>query len=161
MTIAVNDAMPEGTLRYLGAEGPAEISTGELLGGKTVAVFGMPGAFTGTCSGTHMPGVIASEAAMRAKGVDEVVVLIVNDVFVADAWAKDTGADKTGVKVLVDGDGSFVKAMGMAFSAPPVGFVDRSKRFSMLVSDGVVKVMNTEEPGQCALSSGETLVDQI
>ena len=161
MTIAVNDKLPQGTFLSWGGDGPQETSSDALFGGKKVAVFAMPGAFTRTCSVDHVPGVIAAEAALKEKGVDDVVVLTVNDVFVMDAWAKDTGADKTDLKMLTDPDASFVKAIGLDFSAPPVGLIDRAQRFSMFVDDGVVKVLNVEEPGQCSLTRGEALVEQI
>ena len=161
MPIAIGDKIPAGTFRYLGPDGPAAMSSDELFSGRKVAVFGMPGAYTGTCSGTHLPGVIAAEAPLKAKDVDDVVVLVVNDIFVMDAWAKSTGADATGLKMLTDPDAGFVKAMGMDFSVDVVGLIDRSQRFSMLVEDGVVKVLNTEEPGQCSVTAGEALVDQV
>lgn len=161
MPIAIGDKLPAGTFRYIGPDGPAALSSSDLFSGRKIALFGMPGAYTGTCSGTHLPGVIAAEAPLKAKGVEDVVVLTVNDVFVMDAWAKSSGADATGLKMLTDPASDFVNAIGLSFSVEPVGFVDRSQRFSMLVDDGVVKALNVEEPGQCALSSGEALVDQV
>lgn len=161
MTISVDDTLPAAVFRFWTGDAPGEIAASELFGGRKVAVFAMPGAFTRTCSAEHLPGVIDAAQHLRAKGVDEVVVLVVNDVFVVDAWGKALGADAAGVRLLADPTSAFVNALGLSFSAEPLGFVDRSQRFSMLVEDNVVKVLNVEEPGQCSISKGEALVDQV
>ena len=161
MAISVGDKLPDGVLRVMGADGPEEHTIGSLFDGQTVALFGLPGAFTGTCSSAHLPSFMKSEADLRAKGVDRVICVSVNDVFVMDAWSKDTGADKTGIDMLADGDASFTKALGMEFSAPPVGLIDRSKRYSMVVKDRVVTALNEDEPGVCNLTAGDALVSQI
>ena len=161
MTIAIGDKIPAGTLRFLGPDGPGSTTTDEFFAGRKVALFGMPGAFTGTCSGSHMPSVIEAAEALRAGGADEIAVLVVNDVFVADAWAKSTGADTAGIRLITDPDASLTKAMGLDFSAEAVGLIDRCVRYSMAVEDRTVKSLNRDEPGQCTLTRGEALIDQI
>ena len=162
MTIAVGEKLPNATMVTMGAEGPEEVQLSDKLAGRKVALFGLPGAFTGTCSTMHVPSFMRVMDQLKAKGVDEVICVSVNDVFVMDAWGKDTGGAEAGITFLGDAAAEFTKAIGMDFSAPPVGLIDRSKRFTMLVDDGEVKILNPEpSPGQCDISSGETLLDQI
>lgn len=162
MTIAIGDTVPDATLRFLGPDGPAETSISALTSGKTAVIFGLPGAFTGTCTSAHLPSFMATEADLRAKGVEEIVCVSVNDIFVMSEWGKSTGADGTGLKLLADPEAAFTKALGLDFTAPPVGLIDRSKRYSMLLKDGKVAVLNVEDnPGVCELSAGQTLLDQI
>lgn len=162
MTITTGQTLPDASLLQIGAEGPETVALAEKLKGRKVAIFGLPGAYTGTCSTAHVPSFIRSMDALRAKGVDEVICISVNDPFVMDAWSKDTGAGDAGITMLGDATSEFTKAIGMAFSAGPVGFVDRSKRYSMLVDDGVVTILNAEaSPGECEISAGQTLLDQM
>lgn len=162
MTISVGDKLPDAQLLRLGAEGPESISVSDLTAGRKVVIFGLPGAYTGVCSTAHVPSFIRTKAQFDAKGIDEMICVSVNDVFVMDAWSKDTGAGDAGISMLADGDSSLTVAMGMEFTAPPVGLINRSKRYSMVVEDGVVTVLNAEEsPGTCEISAGETLLDQI
>lgn len=159
MTISVGDKLPEGKLLTVGANGPEAVETSALTG--RVAIFGVPGAFTGTCTNAHMPSFVRTAPAFREKGVDRIICLTVNDPFVADAWAKATGADKAGIEVLADADGSLTAAMGLAFDAPPAGLFGRAKRFAALVKDGVVEVLDIEDsPGQCSISAGEALLEK-
>lgn len=159
MTIAQGDKLPAATLLRLGAEGPEAVDLASLLKGRKVVIFAVPGAFTPTCHSAHMPSFIRTKGDLAAKGVDEIVCVAVNDPFVMDAWAKATGADKAGITVLSDGDASFTKAIGLDFSAPPAGLVDRSKRYAMVVDDGVVSILHLEEsPGVCETSAGEAIV---
>lgn len=160
MTMKPGDRLPEGNVLRLGDHGPEQVRLADLTQGR-VAVFGLPGAFTGTCTNAHMPSFVRSADKFRDKGVDRILCLTVNDPFVADAWAKETGAKDAGIEVLADADGSVIRAMGLDFDAPAVGLIGRSKRFSALVRDGVVEVLNVEEnAGQCSVSAGEALLEQ-
>lgn len=162
MSISIGDSLPDATLLEMGADGPAEVSLAAKTAGRKVALFGLPGAFTGVCSEAHMPSFIRSMDGFKAKGVDEVICVSVNDPFVLKAWGEVTGAGAAGITLLGDATSEFVTAIGMDFTAPPVGLINRSKRFSMYVEDGVVKAMNEEaSPGECEISAGETLLDQI
>ena len=160
MAITAGDTFPAGTLLKVGANGPEAVETAALAKGR-VAIFGVPGAFTGTCTNAHMPSFIRTAEAFRSKGVDRIVCLTVNDPFVADAWAKATGADKAGIEVLADADGSVTKAMGLSFDAPPAGLFGRCKRFAALLRDGAAEVVEVEDnPGQCSVSAGEALLEK-
>ncbi|WP_022705779.1 peroxiredoxin [Paracoccus zeaxanthinifaciens] len=160
MTIAAGDKLPEGNLLRIGAEGPEAVSTTELSTGR-VALFGLPGAYTGTCTNAHMPSFVRTADAFRDKGIDRIVCVTVNDPFVAAAWAESTGATAAGIEVLADADGSVTKAMGLDFDAPPVGFFGRCKRFASLVKDGTVETIEVEDsPGTCSVSAGESLLEK-
>lgn len=162
MTISVGDTLPDATLLVLGENGPEGVSLSEKLKGRKVALFGLPGAYTGTCTTAHMPSFIRTRDAFADKGVDEVICVTVNDPFVTDAWGKSTGADTGGVTILADASAEFTKAIGLDFSAPPAGLVDRSQRYALYAEDGVVKVLNVEDnPGLCEMSAGEALLDAI
>jgi len=162
MAISVGDTLPEATLLQIGNEGPEPVELGPKLTGRKVVLFGLPGAYTGTCSTAHVPSFIRTKGDFDAKGVDEIICVSVNDPFVMKAWGEATGATEAGLTFLGDADGSFTKAIGMDFTAPPAGLHGRSKRFAMLVEDGVVKVLNEEaSPGTCEISSGETLLDAL
>ena len=161
MTITVGDRLPQGKLLRVGASGPEAVDTADLAQGR-VALFGVPGAFTGTCTNAHMPSFVRNADAFRGKGVDRIVCLTVNDPFVADAWAKSTGADAAGIEVLADADGSMTRALGLNFDAPPAGLHGRCKRFAALLKDGVVEVIQVEDsPGQCTVSAGEALLEKV
>ena len=160
MPIKVGDHLPSAKFRVMTAEGPAWKTTDEVFKGKKVALFAVPGAYTGTCHKMHVPSVILHADAMKAKGVDTIAVTSVNDVFVMDAWKKATAADK--IDFLADGNGDFAKAIEMTFDGSGNGLGTRSKRYSMLVEDGVVKKLNIEEaPGKVEVSGGDTLVKQL
>ncbi|SLN58055.1 peroxiredoxin [Roseisalinus antarcticus] len=162
MTIAVGDTLPEATMLRMGSSGPEGVALSERLKGRKVALFGLPGAYTGTCTTAHVPSFIRSMDALKAKGVDEVICTAVNDPFVMKAWGESTGATAAGITMLADASGDFAKAIGMDFTAPPAGFYGRSLRYAMFVEDGVVKVFNPEEgAGVCERSAGETLVEAI
>ena len=160
MTIKAGDKLPQGNLMRLGEGGrPEMVDMAELATGR-VAIFGLPGAYTGTCTTAHMPSFIRTADQFRAKGVDRIVCLTVNDAFVATAWAKDTGADVAGIEVLADADGSVTRALGLAFDAPPVGLFGRCKRCAMLATNGTVEVIQIEDsPGLCTVSGGEALLE--
>lgn len=162
MTIAVGETLPAASFVELGAEGPAAVSVEALTKGRRVALFAVPGAFTPTCHNKHVPSFVNAAKALSEKGVDEIVCVSVNDPFVMKAWGEATGAAAAGIRMLADPDSSFTKAVGLDFSAPPAGLHARSRRYSMLVEDGKVKVLNIEDgPGQATCSLGEVLVDQI
>lgn len=160
MGITVGDKLPEATLLRLGADGPESVTISSLTAGRKVAIFGFPGAFTGTCSTAHVPSFMRTRDSFAEKGVDEVIGVTVNDPFVVAAFDESTGAGAAGVTLLGDAMSEFVLAMDMALSAPPVGFRDRSKRYAMLVEDGVVTVLQVEKAlGECTVSGGEALLD--
>ncbi|NBO21333.1 MAG: peroxiredoxin [Rhodobacteraceae bacterium] len=162
MTIATGSVLPDAKLLTMGANGPESVSLGEKLKGRKVVIFGLPGAFTGTCSTAHVPSFIRTRDKFAAKGVDEVICIAVNDPFVLKAWSDATGAAAGGITMLGDAESVFTKAIGLNFSAGPVGFVDRSKRYALYAEDGVVKVLHLEEsPGTCEISGGEALLAAI
>jgi peroxiredoxin len=162
MAISNGDTLPNATLREMTGDGPAEYTTDALFKGRKVVLFGLPGAYTPTCSSAHLPSFIRTKAGFDAKGVDEIICLSVNDVFVMQAWGGDVGADKAGIRMLSDADGSFTAAMGLDFTAEPVGLINRSKRFAMVVEDGVVSNLQIEDsPGECTISAGESLLEAM
>ncbi|MEJ6395744.1 peroxiredoxin [Gymnodinialimonas sp. 2305UL16-5] len=162
MTLSVGDTLPDATLLRVGAEGPEQVQMSDLIAGKKVAIFGLPGAYTGTCTSAHLPSFIRTKDAFASKGVDEIICVSVNDPFVMDAWGESTGGKAAGIHMLGDASSAFTKAIGMNWTAEAVGFFDRSRRYAMFLDDGVVKVLNVEEgPGVCEVSAGETLLDAI
>ncbi len=162
MTISTGEKLPEATLYRIGDNGPEAVALGDLLNGRKVVLFGLPGAYTGTCTSAHVPSFIRTKSDFDGKGVDEIICVSVNDPFVMKAWSDSTGAGAAGLTFLSDPASEFTKAIGMNFTAPPVGFYDRSKRFSLYAEDGVIKVLNAEDsPGTCEISAGETLLGQI
>jgi peroxiredoxin len=161
MAIKVGDRLPNVTLRLISEDGPLPVATNDFFGGKKVVLFGLPGAFTPTCHKNHLPGFIANEQAFKDKGIDAIAMTAVNDHFVLSAWAKATGADGK-INFLADGNGEFAKAVGLEFDAAAGGLGVRSKRYSMLVEDGVVKKLNVEEaPGKVDLSGAEHILAEI
>lgn len=162
MTITTGATLPDATLLQMGAAGPEGVSLGDKLKGRKVVIFGLPGAYTGTCSTAHVPSFMRTRDGFAAKGVDEVICLSVNDPFVMKAWGEATGATAAGITMLGDATGEFTKAIGMDFTAPPAGLMGRSKRYSMLVDNGVVAILNEEgSPGECEISAGEALLEAI
>ncbi len=161
MAIKVGDRLPNATFRVMTGEGPKPKTTDEIFKGKKVALFAVPGAFTPTCSNLHMPSFLNNIAAFKAKGVDTIAVTAVNDAFVMKEWAKSTGGDGK-IEFLADGSAEFAKGVDMVLDATAGGLGIRSKRYSMLVEDGVVKQINIEEaPGKCEISGGQALLAQI
>jgi len=159
--IEVGAKLPGATLLWMGAEDAEAVTLSDRLKGRKVVIFGLPGAFTSTCSSAHLPSFIRTAKALADKGVDEIICVSVNDPFVMDAWGKATGAIAAGITMLGDADGSFTKATGMAFDWPPDGFYGRSLRYSMLVEDGIVTRFYPElEPG-CSISSGEHMLSEL
>lgn len=162
MTISVGDTLPDATLVQLGADGPEGVSLADKVKGRKVVIFAVPGAYTPTCHSAHVPSFIRTKHDFDAKGVDEIICVSVNDPFVMKAWGVDTGASDAGITMLADAESAFTKAIGMDFDAPPAGLLARSKRYAMLVEDGVVKVLNAEaSPGECEISAGESLLEAV
>ena len=160
MTIKTGDKIPSATLREMTPDGPKPVTTDELFAGKKVALFALPGAFTPTCSAKHVPGFVQNEAALKSKGVDEIVCVSVNDAFVMGAWGKDQGAGGK-VRMLADGNGEFTRALGLTMDASKFGMGERSQRYSMIVDNGVVKTLNVEQPGAFEVSSAEHMLGQL
>lgn len=160
MTIKVGDKIPDAVLIKMGASGPEPVKTGDLFKGKTVVLFSVPGAFTPTCSAKHLPGFVTKADELKAKGVDEVVCIAVNDAFVMGAWAKDQKADGK-VTLLADGNGDFSKALGLTFDASKFGMGVRGQRFSLIVKDGTVSHVNVEAPGEFKVSTAEYALTQL
>ena len=160
MTIQVGDTIPSATLNIMTADGPSAITTDDIFKGKTVALFGLPGAFTPTCSAQHLPGFVANADALKAKGVDSIVCLAVNDVFVMGAWGKDQNVgDK--VTLVADGSAQFTKAAGLELDLVERGLGLRCQRFSMVVDDGVVKSLNIDPAGTFEATSAEKILEQL
>jgi cytochrome c peroxidase len=159
MTISQGDKLPEATFIRMGDGGPETVSLAEKTAGRKVVIFAVPGAYTPTCHSAHVPSFIRTKEALEAKGVEEIMCVSVNDPFIMQTWGEATGATEAGITMLADAEAAFTKAVGMNFSAPPVGFVDRSKRYAMLVDDGTVSLLQVDEnPGTCELSAGEGLL---
>ena len=157
MSIKPGDKIPSSTFTQMKDGKPTPVTTDEIFAGKTVALFALPGAFTPTCSAKHVPGYVNNYDALKAKGVDAIVCVSVNDAFVMGAWGKDQGAgDK--VAMLADGNGEFTRAMGLEFDASKFGMGKRSQRYSAVVKNGVVKALNVEEPGAFDVSSAEHML---
>ena len=162
MTISLGDRLPEATLVAIGENGPAPVALTNRLKGRKVAVFAVPGAFTPTCHSAHVPSFVRTKDQFAAKGVDEIICISVNDPFVMQAWGEATGATAAGITMLSDADGSFSKAIGMSFDVAAIGLIGRSKRYAMMVEDGVVTVFHPETgKGTCEVSGGEALVAAI
>jgi glutaredoxin/glutathione-dependent peroxiredoxin len=160
--LAEGMVLPDATLLTFGEGGPQEVRLRERLAGRRVVIFAVPGAFTPTCDSAHLPSFIRTADAFRAKGVDEIMCLSVNDVHVMRYWGEVSGANAAGITMLADPAAAFTKAVGMEFSAPIAGMLDRSRRYAMLVEDGVVVRLNVEEKrGVCEISGGEALLEAI
>ncbi len=158
--IKVGDAIPEATLVAATPDGPKEMTTAALFGGRKVVLFAVPGAFTPTCSAKHMPGFLNNIDALKAKGVDQIACVAVNDPFVMNAWAKDQAVGDR-VLMLSDGMASFTKALGLELDLSARGLGVRSSRYAMVVEDGVVTLLNVEEPGGFEVSSAEAVLEAL
>ncbi|MGZ5829844.1 MAG: redoxin family protein [Xanthobacteraceae bacterium] len=159
--IKVGDRLPNAKFKVMTAEGPAEKTTDDIFKGKKVVLFAVPGAFTPTCHKNHLPGFLKNADAIKAKGVDTIAVTGVNDVFVMNAWKKDTGAEGK-IEFLADGSADFAKALELSLDATAGGLGIRSKCYSMIVDNGVVKALNIEEaPGKAELSGADALMKQL
>ncbi|HEU4550745.1 MAG TPA: peroxiredoxin [Rhizomicrobium sp.] len=160
MTIKVGDKIPSVTLMEMQDGKPAAVKTDDFFKGRRVALFALPGAFTPTCSAKHVPGFVSNHDALKAKGVDAIACVSVNDAFVMGAWGKDQNAGGK-VHMLADGNGEFTQAVGLVMDGTKFGMGKRSQRYSMIVDDGVVKSLNVEEPGAFEVSSAEHMLGQL
>lgn len=157
MALNIGDTLPTATFRTMTADGVKELTTADVFGGKKVVLFAVPGAFTPTCHKTHLPGYVKNYDAITGQGVDTIACVAVNDVFVLDAWAEQSGA-KGKVLMLADGNGDFTKAADMVLDGSGFGLGLRSKRYAAVVENGVVKEINVEEnAGQVSVSGAETV----
>ncbi|MBS0410543.1 MAG: peroxiredoxin [Proteobacteria bacterium] len=160
MAIKVGDKIPSATFTTWGESGPGPITTEQLCAGKTVALFAVPGAFTPTCSAKHVPGFKAHAAEFKAKGVDTIACVSVNDVFVMKAWGADQGVGDD-IVMLADGNGDFTKAVGLEMDGSKFGMGQRSQRYSMVIKDGVVTELNVEQGGEFKVSAAEYMLAQL
>jgi peroxiredoxin len=160
MTIQVGDRIPAGNFTTMTADGPAKLSTEELLAGKTVVLVSVPGAFTPTCSARHLPGFVDHIDAIKAKGVDTVAFMAVNDVFVMNAWGKAQHADGK-ITMLADGNGDVTTALGLEMDASAWGMGKRGQRFALVVKDGVVTHVNVESGGEFRVSAADHVLGQL
>lgn len=159
MAISVGDKLPEATLMTLGAKGPLPVALENLVSGRKVVIFALPGAFTPTCDSAHLPSFIRTFDQLKSNGVDEVICISVNDPWVMQAWGEATGANEVGITMLSDPSGAYTSEIGMSFSAESVGFINRSIRYSMLVENGEVKTLHLEEGrGVCEATAGEAML---
>lgn len=159
MALNAGDTLPDATLLKIGDKGPETVALGDVLKGRKVVIFAVPGAFTPTCHSAHVPSFIRTRDGFADKGVDEVICLSVNDPFVMKNWGEATGASDAGITMLADPKSDFTRAAGMAFTAEGAGLIERSTRYALLAEDGVVKVIHAEEsPGTCEMSGGESLL---
>jgi peroxiredoxin len=159
MTIKVGDKMPAGTLTVATPDGPQKVSAEEYFKGKVV-LFSVPGAFTPTCDAKHLPGFVERAADFRAKGVDKIACIAVNDAFVMKAWGKSQNAEGK-VDMLADGNAEYTKALGLDFDATGFGMGIRGQRFALVIEDGVVKHVNVEQKGEFKVSSAEYVLGQL
>jgi glutaredoxin/glutathione-dependent peroxiredoxin len=160
MSIKVGDKVPSATLMEMQEGGPKPVKTDDFFSGKKVVLFALPGAFTPTCSAKHVPGYVQNFDSLKAKGVDAVACVSVNDAFVMGAWGKDQKSDGK-VHMLADGNGDFTRAMGLEMDGSRFGMGKRSQRYAMIVDNGVVKELNVEEPGAFSVSSAEHVLKQL
>ncbi len=160
MTIKVGDQIPQAAFTTFGPDGPKPITTDEVFKGKTVALFAVPGAFTPTCSARHLPSFKDHAAELKAKGVDTIACVLVNDVFVMKAWGDAQGVGDN-ILMLADGNGDFTKKVGLELDGSRFGLGQRSQRYSMIVENGVVKELNVEAGGEYRVSSAEYMLEQL
>ena len=160
MTLKVGDKLPVVTLHIMGEAGPQAVTTSELFDGKKVVLFALPGAFTPTCSAKHLPGFVEQANTIKAKGVDRIICLSVNDVFVMDAWGKDQSVNDQ-VVMAADGNGEFTQAVGLEMDGSGFGMGQRSQRYALIAEDGVVTTLNVEQPREFNVSSAEAILAKL
>ena len=159
MTIQVGDKVPSTNFKIMTDEGPKDISSNEVFGGKKVVLFAVPGAFTPGCSKTHLPGFVVKADEIKSKGVDEIVCMAVNDAFVMGAWGQAQNAEE--LLMLADGNGEFTKSIGLELDASGFGMGSRAKRFGMIVDDGLITHLAIEAPGEIKVSSAEAILEML
>ena len=159
MAIQEGDRLPEATMHLMGEKGPKAVTTADLFAGKKVVAFAVPGAFTPTCSQAHLPGYVVNADKLRAKGVDNILCISVNDAFVMDSWGKDRNADE--LVMVGDGNGDFTRALGLEMDASGFGLGTRSQRYAMVVDDGVVTKLAVENAGAFAVSKAEAILEAL
>jgi cytochrome c peroxidase len=159
--IAEGDTLPEATLLRIGPNGPEQVSLHGLLKGRRVILFAVPGAYTPTCDSAHMPSFVRTADKFREKGIDEIICVSVNDAHVMRYWGQSTGATAAGILLLADPEAAFTSALGLVFSAPATGMLNRSRRYAMRVEDGVVASFHLEKPGVCEVSTGEAMLEEL
>ena len=161
MTIAVGDKIQSAKVLHMG-NGPEEIDIADHIAGKRVVIFGLPGAYTSTCTMAHLPSFIRTYDAFKEKGIDEIICIAVNDVFVMSHWGETTGATAAGITMFADWSSAFGQSIGLTFDAPPVGYIQRIRRCAMVVNDGFVEVLQIEESrSECVMTAGETLLEMV
>jgi peroxiredoxin len=159
MTIQTGDKLPDTSITIATADGPQPTTTGEFFGGKKVALFAVPGAFTPTCSARHLPSFVEKAADLKAKGIDEIACISVNDPFVMGAWNERDGSSD--ITMLADGNGELTDALGLTMDGAKFGMGKRSQRYSMVVNDGVVEQLNVEGPGEYSVSGAEYMLERL
>ena len=160
MSISVGDRLPKTVLVKATPDGPQPVDSEDYFGGRRIALFSVPGAFTPTCSARHLPGFVEKADELKSKGVDEIACVAVNDAFVMQAWGESAGAAGK-VTMLADGNGDFARALGLTMDGSKFGLGERGSRWSAIVDDGVVEQLNVEEPGAFNVSSAEYLIDRL
>ena len=159
MTIQIGDPIPDTPLTIASADGPQGTTSAEYFSGKKVALFAVPGAFTPTCSARHLPSYVEKAGELKAKGIDEIACISVNDPFVMAAWNERDGSGE--ITMLADGNGDFTEALGLAFDGSKFGMGKRSQRYSMVINDGTVEQINVEAPGDYRVSGAEAMIEQL
>jgi glutaredoxin/glutathione-dependent peroxiredoxin len=160
MSIKAGERMPSGTLKIMGEDGPKDLKTDDLFRGKKVVLFSVPGAFTPTCNAKHLPGFVTNADQLKAKGVDTIACMSVNDVFVMNAWGKSSGVGEK-VMMLADGNGDYARALGLELDGRDFGLGMRGQRFAILVDDGIAKRVNVEAPREFKVSTAEYVLGQL
>ncbi len=162
MALEVGMKLPDETLLTMSADGPKPVALKSKLDGRKVVIFALPGAFTGVCSTAHFPSFVRTADQLREKGVDEIICLSVNDPFALSAWGEQLGAPDAGITMLADSEAKLTKALGQDFSAPPVGLIERSKRYAIVVDNGEITHVGEEaSPGECDISGGERVLEAL
>jgi peroxiredoxin len=159
MTIQIGDRIPDATLTIASADGPQQVSSADFFAGKKVALFAVPGAFTPTCSARHLPSYVEKAGELKAKGIDEIACVSVNDPFVMGAWNERDGSSD--ITMIADGNGELTEALGLSFDGSKFGMGKRSQRYSMIVDDGTVEQVNVEAPGDYRVSGAEAMLEQL
>jgi peroxiredoxin len=159
MSIQEGDKLPNATFMKIGEDGPQPVNTDDVFAGKRVALFAVPGAFTPTCSAKHLPGFVEKAAMLKARGIEEIACVSVNDAFVMGAWGKEAGSSD--VAMLADGNGEFAKAIGLEMDASGFGMGQRSQRYAMVVDDGTVERLFVEAPGEFKVSSADHMLSEL